>query len=67
MAIVIRQGKRYRFSCPYTGERYQILRYGPLPDMAGRINEKDLMLILIDDVEGLSIDAMRKMPTSWRL
>lgn len=56
MPIVIRDGKRYRFSIPYSGERYQILRYSPAPDATGNISENDLMLILIDEEENISVE-----------
>lgn len=60
MAIVIRGGKRYRFSIPYRGNRYQILRYGPAPDASGRINEDDLMLIIHDDESDFYMECDRE-------
>ena len=44
MAIVIHNGKRYRFSLPYTGDRFEVVRYGPAPNEFGELNEDDLSL-----------------------
>ena len=63
MAFVIRSGKRYRFSIPYTGNRYQIVRYGPAPDASGRINEDDLILIIHENEGDISLECDREDAT----
>jgi hypothetical protein len=56
MAYVLRNGKRYRFSIPYKGDTYHILRYDPVPDTSGIIGTSDFMLILCNDAGNFSIE-----------
>lgn len=56
MAIVIHNGKRYRFSMPYRGDRFDVVRYAPAPDSSGLLNEDDLLLFIGDNESKLTIE-----------
>ena len=56
MAIVIHRGKRYHLSMFHVGDRYQLLRYGPMPDASGRVDENDLIFIIHEYTHNFTIE-----------
>ena len=51
MALVTRNGKRYRFHLPFKVGHYTITRYGPLPN-----NADDLLIFVKDEIAGDGIE-----------
>ncbi len=56
MAIVIRNGKRYKFHEPFKAGRYTIMRYSPTPDKDGMIDPGDLLIFIEDEDSGYAIE-----------
>jgi len=46
MAIVIHNGKRYKFHAPLKAGRYTVTRYSPSPDSDGIVNSDDLLIYI---------------------